>query len=82
MTDTERLRAVQESLAADGYSLEVTERGGRLGAIISAGPDTCAECLVPKELMRAILGQALGIDEQTIDLSYPSEVGSDGGPQP
>jgi hypothetical protein len=74
--DSERLEALRSSLAADGYSLELTEAGGRIGAVITAGPGTCADCLVPKDLMRAILGQALGIDGQTIDLSYPSEAGS------
>jgi hypothetical protein len=79
IADAERLQALRSSLAADGYSLEVTERGGRIGAVIRAGPGTCADCLVPKDLMRAILGQALGIDGETIDLSYPSEAGSDEG---
>jgi hypothetical protein len=74
--DAERLQALRSSLAADGYSLELTEGGGRIAAVITAGPGTCADCLVPKDLMRAILGQALGVEGQTIDLSYPSEVGS------
>ena len=43
----------------------------RIGAEISAGPGTCADCLVPKGVMRAILGQA--------HASYPGEVGDDPG---
>jgi hypothetical protein len=79
MADAEQLQALRESLAADGYRLDLQEHGGRIGAVITAGPGTCADCLVPKDLMRAILGQALGVDGQTIDLSYPSEAGSDRG---
>jgi hypothetical protein len=79
MADAERLQALQESLAADGYRLDLHQQGDRIGAVITAGEGTCADCLVPKDLMRAILGQALGVDGQTIDLSYPSEAGSDPG---
>jgi hypothetical protein len=79
MADSERLREIQSSLAVDGYALELTEHDGRFGAVITAGPETCADCLVPKDLMRAILGQALGVDGQTIDLTYPSEAGGDPG---
>jgi hypothetical protein len=80
MADAERLQAVRASLEADGYRLELSEHDGRTVAVISAGPGTCADCLVPKDLMRAILGQALGVDPQAIDLNYPSEIGDDGQP--
>jgi hypothetical protein len=79
MSDGERVRELQRSLEADGYRLEVEERDGRVGAVISAGPGTCADCLVPKNLMRAMLGRALGVDEQAIDLRYPSDPGTDPG---
>ncbi len=36
---------------------------------------------MPKPVMRSILGQALGVDEPAIDLSYPGEFG-DGPGQP
>ena len=39
---------------------------------ISAAPQACADCLVPKDLMRGILGQALGVPPDAIDLTYPS----------
>jgi hypothetical protein len=74
------LRGVRESLEADGYRLELTERDGRIRAVISAGPRTCADCLVPKDVMCAILGQALGVDAAAIDLRYPGEAGDDGTP--
>jgi hypothetical protein len=79
MADTERLQALRDSLAVDGYRLDLRERDGRIGAVITAGPETCADCLVPKDIMRAILGQALGVDGQTIDLSYPTEASSERG---
>jgi hypothetical protein len=79
MADSERLRAVRASLEADGYRLELSEHDGQTVAAISADPGTCADCLVPKDLMRAILSQALGVDPQAIDLSYPSEI-DDGQP--
>jgi hypothetical protein len=79
MADTERLQALHDSLAADGYRLDLQQQEGRIGAVITAGPGTCMDCLVPKDVMRAILGQALGVDGTTIDLSYPSEASSDSG---
>ena len=36
-------------------------------------------CLVPKGVMRVILGQALGVDAQAVEASYPGEVGDDPG---
>jgi hypothetical protein len=80
MADSERLRAVRASLEADGYRLELSEHDGRTLAVISARPGTCADCLVPKDLMRAMLGQALGVAAQAVDLRYPSEIGDDGQP--
>ena len=79
MGDDEQVRELQRSLEADGYRLELEERDGRVGAVISAGPGTCADCLVPKDLMRAMLGRALGVDEQAIDLRYPSDAGTASG---
>jgi hypothetical protein len=71
---TEGLGAIQSSLEADGYVLQVHEDGGRVDVRISATPEACADCLVPKQLMRGILGQALGVPEDSIDLTYPVEV--------
>ena len=67
------LQAIQASLEADGYVMEVHEDGGRVAVRISATPEACEDCLVPKPLMRGILGQALGVDENSIDLTYPPE---------
>jgi hypothetical protein len=81
MGGDERLAGVRESLAADGYRLDLEERDGRVSAAIFAGPGTCADCLVSKDIMRAILGQALGVAAAEIDLHYPSDLGDDGQPR-
>jgi hypothetical protein len=71
MIDTERTVALRSTLAADGYLLDIAEQGTRVRVTISATPQACADCLVPKNLMRGILGQALGVPENAIDLTYP-----------
>ena len=73
MVDEAGLRTVRTALEADGYLLDVTESGGRLDARISAGPHACADCLVPKPVLRTMLQQALGVPEQSIDLRYPDD---------
>jgi len=72
MIEAERTAALASSLAHDGYLLDVTEAGDRVRVTITATPQACADCLVPKDLMRGILGQALGVPPDTIDLTYPS----------
>jgi hypothetical protein len=73
MLDAARLEPLQSSLGADGYRMEAREAGGRIGIRISASADACADCLVPKNIMRGILGQVLGVAEDIIDLTYPGE---------
>ena len=60
----------------------VAEDGGRVRVMISATPDACADCLVPKDLMRGILGQALGVPDDAIDLTYPADAHSSPSPAP
>ena len=72
MIDTERAGEIAASLAADGYHLQIAEAGDRVRVTITAGPDACADCLVPENLMRGILGQALGVPQDAIDLTYPN----------
>ena len=74
MIDQEQLQALRSSLDADGYRLDVRSERGRTRVEISATPDACADCLVPKDLMRGILQQALGVPPDTIDLRYPGEL--------
>jgi hypothetical protein len=72
MIYAERAVAVRGTLEADGYLLDLAEEGTRIRATITATPEACADCLVPKDLMRGILGQALGVPPDAIDLTYPS----------
>jgi hypothetical protein len=73
MIFTERIVALRSTLAADGYLLEVAEDGTRVRVTISATPEACADCLVPKDLMRSILGDTLDVPPDAIDLVYPTE---------
>jgi hypothetical protein len=73
MVNEEGLATIRQSLEADGYLLDVTENGDRLDARISAGPDACEDCLVPKDLMKVMLEQALGVPAQSIEVRYPDE---------
>ncbi|HKF77711.1 MAG TPA: hypothetical protein VKF59_16345 [Candidatus Dormibacteraeota bacterium] len=75
MVNSEGLQALRASLEADGYRLDVREEGDRLGAWVSAGPDACAECLVPRPVFLAMLEHALGVPGRSIDLRYPGEPG-------
>jgi hypothetical protein len=50
------LRALRDTLAADGYELVwFMERETQIGIRVVPGPDACADCLVPPELMRTIV---------------------------
>lgn len=62
-------------LAADGYHVDVEESAPGVRVRITAGPDACAECLVPKPLMRGMLHAQLGVPEEEITLIYPAEDG-------
>jgi hypothetical protein len=72
--DEPALEQIRQSLHADDYQLRVTMRAGSAEVAIAAGPSACAECLVPKDLMRAMLAPALGVRPDRIDLAYPAEV--------
>jgi hypothetical protein len=70
---------VNDLVAGDGYEAVVEELAeGRLRVEILAGPEACADCLVPKGVMKAILLDRLPpgtvLDEQ--DIVYPSDAGS------
>jgi hypothetical protein len=71
MISTERTEALAASLRADGYDLAIDNAGARIAVVVSATPEACEDCLVPKDLMRGILSQALGVAGDTIDITYP-----------
>ena len=67
------LENLRQTLAADDYRMAVAETAAGIEVRITAGPDTCADCLVPKPLMRSILHDALGVPDDAITLVYPSD---------
>lgn len=71
--DITRLEGMRSSLAADGYELTAAQDGGRIGVRIAATAGACPGCLVPKQVMAAILGQVLDVPSDTIDLTYPTD---------
>ena len=70
----ERLQPAFDILHADGYDLEVAEADGVLDLTIVAGPEACAECLVPEPLMLSMLQDMLdptGTAPPAVRLAYP-----------
>ena len=62
------LRKFREVLAADGYILDWSVTGqDRVIVRIEAGPDACADCLVPLPVMEAIMSDALAPTPYTLD---------------
>ena len=60
MNYAQRAVALASALEADGYHLAIDEADARLSVVITAGPDACEDCLVPKDLMRSMLSSELG----------------------
>ena len=56
---TAALTPMTETLAADGYILTVEPASAGLILNVSATPEACAECLVPKDLFRTMAEMAL-----------------------
>jgi hypothetical protein len=73
MIQTERTEALASSLRADGYDLAIDSLGDRIAVVVSATPQACEDCLVPKDLMRGILAQALSVAGDMIDITYPRD---------
>jgi hypothetical protein len=74
----EALAPLRTLLAADGYAVELRqESAGTLVAEIKAGPDACADCLVPKPMMQGYfenaLRGALDTGALAVRLIYPSD---------
>lgn len=79
MTTTEiqdQLADIREGLIADGYDMSVRTHDAVLTIEIVAGPDSCADCLVPKDLMTQMIRAALGSSAEAngpIELMYPRD---------
>jgi hypothetical protein len=70
------LEALRPGLAADGYALEVEDVAHGVARVrIVAGPEACAECLLPEPEMSAMLLAVL--DElpaiRQVEVAYPAE---------
>jgi hypothetical protein len=57
---TDALQQLRDVLTGDGYDLDwaLNERN-QVAVKVVAGPDACADCLVPQPIMAAILTDAL-----------------------
>lgn len=55
----EALDGVAEALRSDGFSLAWTADAERVSFVIGGDEAACAECLVPKPVLAAMLAQAL-----------------------
>jgi hypothetical protein len=63
------------ALEADGYNGTVVENGDVILLDITAGPEACEDCLVPRSIMEPMLTNALrqaGLRHR-IELKYPLE---------
>ena len=72
---SQALAGIRDMLVADGYDISLRALGtDTLAVDILAGPDACAECLVPENIMSGILRDALGSSAVVprIQLSYPA----------
>lgn len=84
MSSLERMRAAGwndeimgfvSALDADGYDMALDRAGdGSVKVEVSARPDACEDCLVPKEVMATILAKACETEVERIDLRYPVDV--------
>lgn len=63
-------------LEADGYRLAVSTRGGSPVLLeVVAGPEACAECLVPKDVFESIAIDHLaraGL-RSAVEIRYPAD---------
>lgn len=75
MRDEARLEQMRSTLAVDGYHLSVEELDSGFDVRITADPESCADCLVPKKVMVSMLEPILGVGAEEIRLSYPSDAG-------
>jgi hypothetical protein len=71
---TPTLPAIEQTLAADGYTLEVSRHdAAAVTCRITAGPDACQECLAPKPIMARLIADALSLPADSVTLVYPSD---------
>ena len=74
MNYAQRAVALTSALEADGYHMAIGEADAKLSVVITAGPDACEDCLVPKDVFRGIASHQLGIEGELIDITYPADL--------
>lgn len=74
-TVEEALADIADGLSVDGYRLDIARaHGDCIELHVVAGPEACADCLVPKPIMLSMiqpLVAPLGVSR--IDLAYPND---------
>jgi hypothetical protein len=70
------LAPLSRALESDGYGLEVALGPDLISLQVVAGPEACADCLVPRELMEQMFrarlpAGATGLGHDNVALSYP-----------
>jgi hypothetical protein len=64
----EALQPLRDVLTGDGYDLDWALSPANTVAVkVIAGPDACADCLVPQPLMAAILSDSLSATPYTLE---------------
>lgn len=71
MRDQAKLDQLNQTLAADGYHLELEESGDVIKGVVTSGDGVCDDCLVPQDIMKTILAPILGTQPDKIELTYP-----------
>ena len=74
------ISATKKGLEASGFSVVCGGRDDILTVSVVAGPDACAECLVPKAVLESIIGGELaaeGVEVQSIEVVYPADLAAD-----
>ena len=68
------LQQLRDVLTGDGYDLDwALGAGNQVAVKVIAGPDACADCLVPQPIMTAILSDALTGTPYTLEsIELPS----------
>jgi hypothetical protein len=75
-TIEEALTPVSKMPAAEGYQLAVSGPAGTSAHLtVTAGPEACEYCLVPKSVLQAIVVKNLSENGLSVDvtLAYPGE---------
>lgn len=76
------LVSLKESMMLDGYDLTVSTSASGLMVEVSAGPQACADCLVPKSIFHALVTQAIRSADSTLavpgfGIAYPADSHAD-----